>query len=243
MSGHSKWSSIKYQKATTDARRGQAFTKLANLIAAAVKSGGKDPETNFKLRLAITKAKSANMPSSNIDRAIARGAGSDANNQIEEIVYEGYGPSGAAFMIEVATDNRNRAASSIRSILSKHGGRLAETGTVGYQFSQKGVILVKTDDLEQATLDAIDAGAQDVKEESKTLIIYTTPVDLDKVRNKLAESGYIIDTAELEYIAQNPLAISDSRITAQLIKIINLLEELDDVTAVHANFEITTEII
>src|SRR4051812_21777214 len=169
MSGHSKWATIKHQKAAKDARRGASFTKFANLISVAARQGA-DAETNFRLRIAVDKAKKAGVPNANIDRAIKRGSGQDGGVAFEEILYEGYGPGGVAIMVEAATDNRNRTASDVRSSFSKHGGSLGTTGSVAYQFQQRGVIIIPASDLEQATLDAIEAGAEDVDEGDGQLI-------------------------------------------------------------------------
>ncbi len=238
MSGHSKWAGIKHQKAIADARRGQAFTKVANLLVLAARQGGANPESNFKLRLAIAKAKDANMPNANIERAIQKGAGGGADATVEEILYEGYGPGGTAFLIEVATDNRNRAAASVRSTLSKHGGRMAESGSVSYQFEQKGVIQLVASDPEQAALDAIEAGASDIDEGEGELTVYTLPQQLEAVRGKLQVAGYEVKSAALEFVAKTPLTISDPKVAASVIKLAGALDELDDVAATHANFEI-----
>jgi YebC/PmpR family DNA-binding regulatory protein len=242
MSGHSKWHSIKHQKAAADAKRGAAFTKLANAVSLAAKKGGPDAETNFALRLAIQKAKAANMPAANIERSIKRGSGQLGGDQIEEITYEGYGPGGAAIIIETATDNRNRTGPEIRTILSKTGGRLADAGSVAYQFDQKGVIRLKVDDLETATLDAIEAGADDVDNEDDALVVYTRPNQLYAVQTKLTEMGYNIESAELAYIARQTILIEDAKAAGQLLRLMDALEEMDDVTATHANFDFSDEL-
>lgn len=242
MSGHSKWAGIKHQKAVVDARRGQAFTKLANEISLAARAGA-DPETNFKLRLAIAKAKAQNMPTANIERAVKRGSGQLAGTKIEEIMYEGYGPGGAAIMIEVATDNRNRAAADVRSTLSKNGGRLVESGSVSYQFDQRGVIIIKSDDLEAAGLAAIEAGAEDVEEETDQLMVYTKPNKLEQVRSRLADQKLDITSAELTFVPQTTITISDLKTAQTLIKLMNFLEGLDDVTGTYANFDIPGQIM
>lgn len=242
MSGHSKWASIKHKKAIVDSRRGQAFTKLANLIAVAARSGA-DPEMNFKLRLAIQKAKEASMPAANIERAIKKGSGQLGGEQVEEIVYEGYAPGGVAVLIEVATDNRNRTAAEVRSTLTKHGGRLAEPGSVAYQFQQRGVIIVKTDDIEAAGLEAIEAGAEDFEEGEGELVVYTQPRDLDKVKKALETSGLEIANAELSYRNQSTVKITDPKVAGQITRILDALEELDDVTSTYANFDIPAEIL
>jgi YebC/PmpR family DNA-binding regulatory protein len=238
MSGHSKWHSIKHQKAAADAKRGKAFTQIANLIAVAAKQGGSDPEMNFKLRLAIQKAKAANMPAANIERSIKRGSGQLGGNQIEEITYEGYGPGGAGIIIETATDNRNRTGPEVRSLLSKHGGRLADAGSVTYQFNQKGIITLKPKDVETAALDAIEAGAEDVAEDGGELTVYTVANQLNSVQSKLGEMGYDTKSAELAYIPKSMVPIADEKIAGQLLRLMDALDELDDVTATHANFDI-----
>ncbi|HEX7259935.1 MAG TPA: YebC/PmpR family DNA-binding transcriptional regulator [Candidatus Saccharimonadia bacterium] len=237
MSGHSKWHSIKHQKGIADARRGAVFTKLANAIALATKKGGADPEMNFSLRLAIQKAKAANMPAANIERSIKRGSGQLGGDQIEEITYEGYGPGGAALIIETATDNRNRTGPEVRTALSKSGGRLADAGSVVYQFDQRGVIRFEPDDLEAATLDAIEAGADDVEAGDKELVVYTVANQLNAVQTKLTEMGYAVKSSELAYIAKNTVVIDDEKVAGQLLRLMDALEDMDDVTTTHANFD------
>ncbi len=242
MSGHSKWHSIKHQKGIADARRGAVFTKLANAIALATKKGGADPEMNFSLRLAIQKAKAANMPAANIERSIKRGSGQLGGDQIEEITYEGYGPGGAALIIETATDNRNRTGPEVRTALSKSGGRLADAGSVVYQFDQRGIIRFEPKDLEEATLDAIEAGADDVESEDTELVVYTVPKQLNAVQTKLTEMGYNIKSSELAYIAKNTVLIEDEKTAQQLLRLMDTLEEMDDVTTTHANFDFSDKL-
>ena len=202
---------------------------------------GADPETNFRLRLAIQKAKAENLPAANIERAIKRGSGQLGGDQIEEIVYEGYGPAGAAIMIEVATDNRNRAAADVRSTLAKNGGRQADAGSVAYQFDQRGVITLRTSDPEAATLEAIDAGAVDVEEDEDQVLVYTAAKQLDAGRSNLAERHEVL-SAELAWVPKTTLKIDDEKAAAQLVRLMSRLEELDDVTATYANFEFTPEL-
>lgn len=242
MSGHSKWHSIKHQKAAADAKRGAAFTKLANAIAIAAKQGGADAETNFALRIAIQKAKSSNMPSANIDRAIKRGTGQLGGTQIEEVVYEGYGPGGVALIIETATDNRNRTGPEIRTALSKSGGRVADMGSVVYQFDHKGVIRLKPDDIDAATLDAIEAGADDVESEDGELVVYTVANQLKSVQSKLEEMGYKVAESELAYIPKNTIMVDDQKIAGQLMRLMDALDDMDDVTSTHANFDLSEEV-
>ena len=242
MSGHSKWHSIKRKKGAADAKRGQEFTKLANAIAAAAKDGA-DADLNFKLRLAIDKAKAANMPNANIEKSIARGSGQLGGQQIQEVLYEGYGPGGVAILIECATDNKNRTYSDVRTAFTKNGGNMAEPGAVAFQFQQKGVINVKTDDLDSSTLNAIDAGADDIEEDEGTITIYTKPTVLNNVRMKLQEAGEQIESAELSYEPSQTVPITDSDKANKIIRLMDALDELDDVTATHSNFDIPTEIL
>ncbi len=242
MSGHSKWHSIKHQKGIADARRGAVFTKLANAIALATKKGGVDPEMNFSLRLAIQKAKAANMPAANIERSIKRGSGQLGGDQIEEITYEGYGPGGAAIIIETATDNRNRTGPEVRTALSKSGGRLADAGSVVYQFDQRGIIRFEPEDVDAATLDAIEAGADDVENEESELVIYTIAKQLNAVQTKLTDMGHAIKSSELAYIAKNTVVIEDEKAAAQLLRLMDTLEEMDDVSATHANFDFSDDL-
>src|SRR3954469_20760351 len=198
MSGHSKWSQIKRQKGVNDTKRGAVFTKVAREIMIAARAGGGDPDGTFRLRLAMEKARSVNMPMDNIKRAIERAAGSGEGDQIEEIVYEGYGPGGVAFLVEAATDNRNRTAADVRAIFTKAGGQLAGSGAVAWQFEPRGLIAVLADgrDSDEITLTAIDAGAEDVDTEGDRIEIFTAPADLEKIRRSLDDSGVPIESAE-----------------------------------------------
>lgn len=237
MSGHSKWHSIKHQKAIKDARRGASFTKFANLISVAARSGA-DPETNFKLRLAVESAKKAGVPNANIDRAIKRGSGQDGGGSFEEVMYEGYGPGGVAIMVEAATDNRNRTGPEVRAAFSKHGGSLGTTGSVAYQFNQRGQIVINVTDTDTATLDAIEAGAEDVEEGEGQLIIYTKPAELDAVRKALMAKNYTVETAELSYQPTSTVAVTDLKTVQTLMRLMDALDELDDITGTYANFDI-----
>lgn len=236
MSGHSKWSTIKRQKAAKDAARGAVFTKLGNAIAIAARSGD-DPETNFALRLAVDKAKSANMPMANIQRSIDRGSGKLGGDQIQEVMYEGYGPGGAAILVECATDNINRTYPEVRLAFTKHGGSIADKGSVAFQFDRKGIIRVKGtgDDL---MMQALDAGAQDLVEEDDESVIYTEPTDLAKVRDTLKGKGVKILEAELTYEPNNTVVIQDEATSGKLLRLMDALEELDDVSATHVNFDL-----
>ena len=239
MAGHSKWASIKRQKGANDAKRGQIFTKLGNAIAVAAKNG-KDPELNPKLALAIDKAKAANMPNANIEKAIKRGSGELGGDQIEELAYEGYGPEGVAIIVEAATDNRNRTGSEVRAAFTKNGGKLADAGSVAYQFSQKGVIRVEN--TEDNLMMALDAGAEDVEEEGKELVVYTDMKDLHKVRQALADKTKILD-AELQYVPGNTVDITDKSNAQKVIKLMDAIEDIDEVTNTYSNFDIPPEVM
>jgi YebC/PmpR family DNA-binding regulatory protein len=240
MSGHSKWATTKRQKAVVDAKRGAAFTRLSNAIAIAARSGS-DADMNFALRLAIDKAREANMPQANIQKAIDRGSGKLGGAVIEEATYEGYGPGGAAFIVECATDNKNRTYPDVRLAFSKNGGNMAEPGAVAFQFSRKGVIRANflENDPDQAMLQAIEAGAEDADIiEANEILVYTDQKELAAVRDDLKARGFNILEAELSYIPNTPLEISDPDTTRKLTNLLNALEDLDDVTNVHANFVI-----
>lgn len=242
MSGHSKWASIKHQKGVKDVRRGASFTKYANLISVAARSGS-DTTTNYKLRLAVDSARKSGVPNTNIDRAIKRGSGQDGGGTFDEVLYEGYGSGGVAIMVETATDNRNRTASEVRSTFSKHGGNLGTAGSVAYQFEQRGVIEMPVTDMDGATMDAIEAGAEDVEEGEDSLIVYTKHSDLDLVRKALTEKGYIPERADLSYEPTTTIAVTDEATARKLMNLIDTLEELDDVTKTYANFDITPELL
>jgi len=240
MSGHSKWSTIKRQKGAKDAARGAVFTKLGNTIAVAAR-GGTDPDTNFALRLAIDKAKAANMPLANIQRSIDRVADKSAA-QLQEVVYEGYGPGGVAIMVECATDNINRTYPEVKLAFSKHGGNIAEKGAVAFQFDHKGLIRVKGsgDDL---ILQALDAGAEDVQEEGEESVVYTDPKELSKVRQTLQDAGIEILEAELTFVPNNTVEVTDKDTAGKIMRLMDALEDLDDVSATHVNFDIPEELI
>jgi YebC/PmpR family DNA-binding regulatory protein len=242
MSGHSKWASIKHQKGIKDARRGASFTKFANLISVAAGAGA-DPAMNFKLRLAVDSAKKAGVPNANIDRAIKRGSGQDGGGDFEEITYEGYGPGGVAIIVEAATDNRNRTAPEVRSAFSKHGGSIGTPGSVAYQFTRAGVIVIPAQDLEAATMASIEAGAEDVEEGEGRLIVYTKPTELDAVRKALATAGYAAEKAELSYEPNTTIEVTDADTAKKLMRLMDALDELDDVTATHSNFDISPDLM
>ncbi|HSX45703.1 MAG TPA: YebC/PmpR family DNA-binding transcriptional regulator [Candidatus Saccharimonadia bacterium] len=240
MSGHSKWSTIKRQKGAKDAARGAMFTKLGNAIAIAARNGT-DPDMNFALRMAIDKAKTANMPSANIQRSIDRIKDKNAA-QLQEVMYEGYGPGGVAIMVECATDNINRTLPDVRTAFSKHGGNMAEKGAVAFQFDRKGVIRVKGSG-DDVLMQALEAGADDVQEEDGESLVYTMPTDLAKVREGLAGAGLDIVEAELTYVPNSTIEITDAATAGKIIRLMDALDELDDVTATHVNFDIPEELL
>jgi YebC/PmpR family DNA-binding regulatory protein len=244
MSGHSKWSQIKRQKGANDAKRGALFTKVGREIAIAARAGGPDPEANYKLRLAVDKARAANMPADTIKRAIERAAGSGEAEQYEEIVYEGYGPGGVAILVETATDNRNRTAADVRSIFTKSGGQLAGAGAVAWQFEPRGVVTIAANgqDPDDVALAAIDAGASDVDSESDPIEVYAEPSDLEHVRQAIEAAGYAIDTAELTMQPKATIEL-DASAARQNLRLIEHLEDLEDVQRVSANFEIPDEVM
>jgi len=244
MSGHSKWSTIKRQKGVTDAKRGALFTKVAREISVAARQGGGDPDANYRLRLAVEKARSVNMPSDNIKRTIDKATGGGDAEQFEEIVYEGYGPGGVALLVEAATDNRNRTAAEVRSIFTKTGGQLAGSGAVAWQFEPRGLIAVARNgvDPDEVALAAIDAGAEDVDtEDPETIEIYTTPADLERVRLALDAAGIPVDSAENTMIAKQTVEL-DSTKARQALRLVEMLEDLEDVQRVTANFDIPEDV-
>ncbi|MBN9397671.1 transcriptional regulator [Candidatus Saccharibacteria bacterium 47-87] len=238
MSGHSKWSTIKREKGAKDAKRGAVFTKIGNQIAIAARSGI-DPVMNSALALAIEKAKQANMPAANIQRAIDRVADKNAA-QLEEATYEAMGPGGIGIIIETATDNKNRTFPEVRNALTKNGGRIADAGSVMFQFARKGVITVAATG-EDALLTVLDAGAEDAVEEDEELVVYTDPKDLAKVRTAIVEAGLAVTGAELQYVPNNTIAIAEQEVADKVLKVLDALDDLDDVTNVHTNADIQTE--
>ena len=240
MSGHSKWSTIKREKGAKDAARGAVFTKLGNMIALAARSGT-DPDTNFALRLAIDKAKTANMPSANIQRSIDRIKDKDAA-VLQEVLYEGYGPGGVAILVEVATDNINRTWPEVRLAFSKHGGNIAEKGAVAFQFDRRGVIRVSAvgDDF---MLSALDAGASDVQEENGESLVYTEATDLAKVRDALKAQGFGISEAELTYVSNTTIEITDKDVAGKIMRLMDALYDIDDVQNTHLNFDIDESLL
>ncbi|HUC87634.1 MAG TPA: YebC/PmpR family DNA-binding transcriptional regulator [Candidatus Binatia bacterium] len=241
MSGHSKWSTIKRQKGSKDAARGALFTRLGNAIAIAARSGA-DPDTNFALRLAVDKAKAANMPMTNIQRGIDRGSGKLGGAQIQEVMYEGYGPGGVAILVECATDNLNRTYPEVRTAFTKHGGNIAEKGAVAFQFDHKGLIRLKgTGD--EVLLTSLDAGAEDVQEEDDESIVYVEPKELAKVRQVLAGAGLDILESELTYVPNNIVTIEDKETATKVMRLMEALENLDDVVNTHVNFDIPENLL
>ena len=244
MSGHSKWSTIKRQKGANDAKRGALFTKVTREISVAARQGGGDPEANYRLRLAIEKARAVNMPADNIKRTIDKATGGGDAEQFEEIVYEGYGPGGVAVLVEAATDNRNRTAAEVRSIFTKAGGQLAGSGAVAWQFEPRGLIAVAPDakDADEVALTAIDAGAEDVDTDDPDAIeIFTSPGDLERIRAALEAAGVAIDSAESTMIAKQTVEL-DSTKARQALRLVEQLEDLDDVQRVTANFDIPEDV-
>lgn len=240
MSGHSKWHSIKHKKGAADAKRGKIFTKLGNEIAIAAREGA-DPASNFKLRLAVSKAKSANMPSSNIDRSIARGSGTGDGAALEELNYEGYGPSGVAVLAKALSDNRNRTGADVKSTFAKYGGNLGAPGSVSYMFEQKGVIVCKSGlDKDDIALSAIDAGAQDVDDSGDQVIVYTKPSDLEEIRDKLVDH---VESADVEMSPSQTVVVDDTKKAQTLLRLIDALDDLDDVVSVTSNYDIPDDIL
>jgi YebC/PmpR family DNA-binding regulatory protein len=244
MSGHSKWASIKHKKAVVDQRRGQHFTKLSRAITVAAKEGGGDIEGNPSLALAVQKARDASMPKDNIERAIAKGTGEGVDaDQIETVLYEGYGPGGVAILIEALTDNRNRTGADVRHALSKHGGSLGEPGSVSYLFDKTGVIVVDSSRYDEDDLIiAIDAGAEDISLDDDVFEIISAPGDLVAVRDALAEAGIEIESADVTQRPKVRVPVEEAE-AAKLIRLIDMLEESDDVGAVHANFDVDADVL
>ena len=239
MAGHSKWAKIKRDKGANDAKRGAVFTKLGNQIAIAAR-GGVDPAMNSALALAIERAKAANMPGANIQRAIDRVADKNAA-VMEEITYEAYGPGGVGIIIETATDNRNRTFPEVKNALAKNGAQIADAGSVAFQFTRKGVIVV-SETGEEALMTILDAGAEDANEEDGEIIVYTDQKELAKVRKNLLEAALTVKDAELQYVANAPVEVADQEVAGKLLKVLDALDDLDDVVNVHTNADITVDV-
>jgi len=244
LSGHSKWSSVKHQKAATDARRGQLFTKLTREIIIAVREGGSNPDMNFRLRLAIQKARDNNMPIDNIDRAIKKGSGTAEGASLVELVFEGYGPGGTAILVQALTDNRNRTLQDVRNVFSRHNGSLGESGCVAWIFDSKGLISIKVNglDADELALQAIDAGADDVKVEDTFVEIYTKPDELEMVRTALEQNNIPVDSAELSMVPKTMVELDD-KMALQTLKLLDKLEELDEVQNVSSNADFPDSIL
>jgi YebC/PmpR family DNA-binding regulatory protein len=246
MSGHSKWASIKRKKAVTDAKKGKAFSKVAKEISVAARMGGGNPDMNPRLRLAIDKAKEVNMPADNVTRAIQKGAGAIPGAVYDETTYEGYGPAGVALLIEVMTDNKNRTVGEIRNRITKHGGNMGESGCVAWMFDKKGYLLVSKETIDEDSLmtDALDAGAEDFKNnpEEDNYEIITAPEDFNKVKEYIEKKGIVLSMAEITHIPQTYVKLQrkDAR---KMIKLMDDLEDQDDVQNVYANFDIPDDVM
>jgi YebC/PmpR family DNA-binding regulatory protein len=246
VSGHSKWSSIKHKKGAADAKRGKLFSKLSRAIMVATKEGGPDPASNLALQNAIEKARSYSMPKDNIERAVAKGSGEGADGSaFETVVYEGYGPEGVAVLVEALTDNRNRTASEVRHLFSKHGGNLGATGAVAWQFERLGVVLVPAEgiDEEGLLLAAADAGADDVELDGPVFQVSAPPEQLAAVRVALEEAGFAIESAELSMVPKTTVAIADEAVAKRVVRLVEGLEDSDDVQDVYANFDIPDAVL
>ncbi|HTU33730.1 MAG TPA: YebC/PmpR family DNA-binding transcriptional regulator [Candidatus Acidoferrum sp.] len=239
MSGHSKWATIKHKKAATDAKRGAAFTKIIRELTIAARSGGGDPNTNPRLRTAISAAKNENMPNDNIERAIQRGTGQLEGETLEEVTYEGYGPGGVGVLVQAVTGNRNRAAGELRHMFSKHGGNMAETGAVGWMFHRKGDISVSKEAADEEKMMGIvlDAGAEDLKDDGSSWEVVTPPEAMEKVRGALEAAGIKAESAEVAWLPQNYVKLTGQQ-AQQMLRLAESLEEHDDVQHVYANFDI-----
>lgn len=244
MAGHSKWAGIKHKKAIVDARRGKLFTKLARAITVAAKEGGGDPDGNPALGLAIQKAKDASMPKDNIERAIAKGTGEGGDaDALEAVLYEGYGAGGVAVLVEAVTDNRNRTGSEVRHIFSKHGGSLGEPGSVAYLFDKRGLVVVDAERYsEDDLLPAIEAGAEDVSVDDNVFEVIAEPADLTAVRTALTDAGVELQSAEVAWLPKSRVPLDEDGAT-KVLKLIDALEDNDDVDAVHANFDVDAEVL
>jgi YebC/PmpR family DNA-binding regulatory protein len=244
MSGHSKWASIKHKKGAVDAKRGKIFTKLIKEITVATRLGGKDPDSNSRLRVAIAAAKAENMPKENIERAIKKGTGELEGSNYEEVTYEGYGPGGVAVLIEVLTDNKNRAVADVRHLFERSGGNLGEAGCVAWMFSQKGLIVFQKDQVEEEMLFelALEAGADDIKEDEKELEVITEPSSFEKVKTAIENAGIRYTLAEITMIPKTTVKIDDKH-AQQMLTLMENLEDNEDVNHVYANFDISNEVM
>jgi YebC/PmpR family DNA-binding regulatory protein len=246
VSGHSKWSTIKHKKGAADAKRGKLFSKLARAIMVAAKEGGADPGSNLALQNAIEKARSYSMPKDNIERAIAKGTGEGSDGaSFETVVYEGYGPEGVAVIVEALTDNRNRTAAEVRHLFSKHGGNLGATGAVAWQFERRGVVLVDGEgvDEDELVLAAADAGADDVERDGSTFVVSSSPEELTRVREALAAAGLELESVGLSMVPKTTVAIADESTAKAVVRLVEGLEDNDDVQDVYANFDIPEAVL
>jgi YebC/PmpR family DNA-binding regulatory protein len=245
VSGHSKWSSIKHKKGATDAKRGQLFSKLSRAIIVAAREGGPDPAANLALQNAIEKAREASMPKDNIERAIARASGAGADGEAyEHVTYEGYGPGGVAVYVEALTDNRNRTASEVRHLFGKHDGSLGESGSVAWLFDRTGLLVVGEDvDEDELTLAAADGGADDVSRDGSVFQVTSAPDELAAVRRALDEAGIAVESAELAMLPKTSVTVDDEGDARKIVRLIEALEELDDVQDVYANFDIPEAVL
>ena len=246
MSGHSKWSTIKHKKDAADAKRGKLFSKLSRAIIVAAKEGGGDPAGNLALANAIEKARSYSMPKDNIERAVARGTGADSDAAaFETVVYEGYGPDGIAVLVEALTDNRNRTAADVRHLFSKHGGNLGTTGAVAWQFERRGVVLVDADgvDEDELMLAAAEGGADDIELDESTFQVTSAPESLSSVREAIEAAGFEVASAELSMVPKTTVEVGDEAAARRVMKLIDALEDNDDVQEVYANFDIPEQVL
>jgi YebC/PmpR family DNA-binding regulatory protein len=246
VSGHSKWSTIKHKKGAADAKRGKLFTKLSRSILVAAKEGGPDPATNMALANAIEKARSYSMPKDNIDRAIAKGSGEGTDGAMfETVVYEGYGPEGVAVLVEALTDNRNRTAADVRHLFSKHGGNLGATGAVAWQFERRGIVLVEGAgvDEDELFLAVADAGADDVEQDGTVFQVSSTPEQLQAVRQAVEDAGFTVESAELSMVPKVTVEIGDEPTAKKVVRLVEGLEDNDDVQDVYANFDIPESVL
>ena len=246
MSGHSKWSSIKHKKGAADAKRGQLFSKLSKAIIVAAKNGGGDPANNLALQNAIEKAKSYSMPRDNIDRAIAKGSGADADaDAFESITYEGYGPEGVAVIVEALTDNKNRTAADVRHLFSKHGGNLGTDGSVSWQFERRGVVVVPAGgvDEDELFMAAADGGADDIEQDGDVFQITSAPEQFAAVRGAVEAAGFSVESSELMLVPKTTIAVDDETKARQVMRLVDALEENDDVQDVYANFDIPEQVL
>ena len=245
MSGHSKWHNIKIRKGKQDAQRGKLFTKMAREIIVAAKEGGAGIDTNLRLRMAVQKARDASMPADNIKRAIQRGTGEIEGSNYDEVTYEGYGPGGVAVLVQCLTDNRNRTVAELRNIFTKSGGNLGEMGCVGWMFDSKGLVEIPSDKTDEDTvmMATMDAGAEDIKVEDGTIEVLCRPEDLQKVRDAITAAGIEYVSAEMTMLPQNTIKIEDSKEASRILRLMDALEDIDDVQHAFANFDIPDEIL